>query len=402
MSRFEPIHRILQPSTWSGAFPGLLSPRNYHSRKRLPGLLFSGVLNLVMLRSAIWRSVMLRSARLRSCILFSRTLLSGILLAGLLEVGYGTHQPAFAQEPDAIPPEVILPLPGASNSTGAASSGGMTPASQSTAASYGRGQVGQVSGNALGISNPNQMVPGQVLNNQQAAGNAAAGFAPINFTPQPGQPNPFALRPVDLLRKQPGTTFAPNGEAAGNVFGGPPPGSAAYRAAPPGAGTSLQSMNQSASQDSSDPTCVLETSKGRIVIRLFQKYAPITVKAFTEMANSGFYNGLKFHRVEPGFVVQGGCPVGNGTGNYVPQGSNQPRFLPLEVSPFLKHNAPGVVAMARQPNDVNTSSCQFYITLNPQPALDQKYTVIGGVLQGMDVVRSIAIGDQIISVSVNP
>ncbi|MCA0315817.1 MAG: peptidylprolyl isomerase [Candidatus Melainabacteria bacterium] len=161
-------------------------------------------------------------------------------------------------------------------------------------------------------------------------------------------------------------------------------------------------MNQSASQDSADPTCVLETSKGRIVIRLFQKYAPITVKAFTEMANSGFYNGLKFHRVEPGFVVQGGCPVGNGTGNYVPQGSNQPRFLPLEVSPFLKHNAPGVVAMARQPNDVNTSSCQFYITLNPQPSLDQKYTVIGGVLQGMDVVRSIAIGDRIVSVSVNP
>lgn len=382
MGRFESKCRNPQPNTLSGDISDLPCFRSYYAKKMQPGVMFS------KLMSFGW--------------LLSGTLFIGTLLAGMTEVGFGASRAALAQEPDAIPPEVILPLPGASNSAVTSFTGGTTQAAQQAAASSSRGQVGQMPGNSLGISNPNQIVPGQVFNNQQAAGNAAAGFMPTNFTPQPGQPNPFALRPVDLLRKQPGTTFAPNGEATGNMFGGPPPGSSALRGAPPPAGTSLQSMNQSASQESADPTCVIETSKGRIIIRLFQKYAPITVKAFTEMANSGFYNGLKFHRVEPGFVVQGGCPVGNGTGNYVPQGSNQPRFLPLEVSPFLKHNAPGVVAMARQPNNVNTSSCQFYITLSPQPALDQKYTVIGGVLQGMDVVRSIAIGDQIISVAVNP
>ena len=135
-------------------------------------------------------------------------------------------------------------------------------------------------------------------------------------------------------------------------------------------------------------------------MRLFSQYAPNTVQAFVQMVNSGFYNGLSFHRVVPGFCVQGGCPNGNGTGNYNSPGTNQPRFLKLEISPYLRHNAAGVLAMARTDLGTDTASCQFYITLGPQPSLDQKYTVFGGVLQGMDVVRSIAIGDKINSITI--
>jgi cyclophilin family peptidyl-prolyl cis-trans isomerase len=147
-----------------------------------------------------------------------------------------------------------------------------------------------------------------------------------------------------------------------------------------------------------DPTAVIQTSKGTITIRLFKQFAPKTVSAFEEMARSGFYDGLTFHRVEPGFVIQGGCPAGNGTGNYVPPGSQTPRFLPLEVSPYVRHNAPGVVAMARQPQNKDSASCQFYITLAAKPQLDMQYTVFGGVISGMDVVNRIAIGDRIVSI----
>ena len=302
-------------------------------------------------------------------------LLSALVLSGL-------NSPCLAQYSEMVPPEVILPTPDATT---------YTPAAQSASPS---GSVGQ----------PGQAVPGQVQ-----MGSAARGFAPVGgFTPQPGQPNPFAMRPVDMMRRPAGVAFpgaGSNPNAQGGMQGAPPAGSSALLQNPPGAGTSLQALNmanaQAAAQNSVDPTCTIETSKGRIVIRLFQQYAPITVKAFTEMANHGFYNGLNFHRVEPGFVIQGGCPNGDGTGNYTPPGAKMPRFLPLEASPFLKHNAAGVVAMARQPQNVNTSSCQFYITLAPQVSLDQKYTVFGGVLQCMEVVRSIAKGDRIISVSVS-
>ena len=75
------------------------------------------------------------------------------------------------------------------------------------------------------------------------------------------------------------------------------------------------------------------------------------------------------------------------------------RKLDLEVSPILKHNAPGVVAMARMGNDLNSSSCQFYITLAPQPNLDGKYSVFGGVLSGIEVVKNIIVGDKIISIT---
>lgn len=148
-----------------------------------------------------------------------------------------------------------------------------------------------------------------------------------------------------------------------------------------------------------DPVVVLETSKGQIVIRLFDQLAPNTVNNFLDLVDKGFYNGLKFHRREAGFVVQGGCPNGDGTGNYIDPKTNQPRFLKLEINPRLRHNSAGVVAMARS-NHPDSASCQFYITLGAAPHLDGKYAVFGGVIRGMNVVHSLAIGDKILSATV--
>jgi peptidyl-prolyl cis-trans isomerase B (cyclophilin B) len=151
-------------------------------------------------------------------------------------------------------------------------------------------------------------------------------------------------------------------------------------------------------QNQKDPIAVITTDKGIITMRLFRKYAPATVANFVELAQKGFYNGLTFHRVEPGFVIQGGCPYGNGSGLYIDPATNKPRFLNLETSPNLKHNAPGVVAMARFGKNPHSSSCQFYITLAPQPKLDMQYSVFGGVVNGMDIVKQIAKGDKIQSI----
>ncbi len=132
-------------------------------------------------------------------------------------------------------------------------------------------------------------------------------------------------------------------------------------------------------------TAVIETSKGAIKFVLYEDQAPITTANFIELAESKFYDGLKFHRVESGFVIQGGCPHGTGTG-----GSG--RNIPLEVSANLKHGEAGAVAMARS-SDPNSASSQFYVTLSPTPFLDNNYAVFGRVTEGLDVVRQIRVGD---------
>lgn len=149
-----------------------------------------------------------------------------------------------------------------------------------------------------------------------------------------------------------------------------------------------------------DPVAIMETSKGTITIRLFQKLAPLTVAHFLELVNKGFYDGLTFHRVEPGFVIQGGCPNGNGSGLYIDPKTTKPKFLSLETHSHLRHNAPGVVAMARFGRNPDSASCQFYITLAPQPQLDDKYAIFGGVVSGIEAVKQIAIGDKILSIKV--
>lgn len=143
-----------------------------------------------------------------------------------------------------------------------------------------------------------------------------------------------------------------------------------------------------------EPVVVLDTSKGQIKIQLFLKDVPVTAGNFLDLVNRGFYNGLTFHRYEPGFVIQGGDPKGNGTGGFVDPETNKERRIPLEVKPNLKHDSAGVVAMARSQNP-DSASCQFYITLGPATFLDMQYAVFGRVIDGMPAVQQIRAGDRI-------
>jgi cyclophilin family peptidyl-prolyl cis-trans isomerase len=145
---------------------------------------------------------------------------------------------------------------------------------------------------------------------------------------------------------------------------------------------------------------IIETSKGNITIELFEDNAPATAANFIELVERGFYNGLKFHRYEPGFVIQGGDPQGNGTGGFVDPQTGRERRIKLEVSPELKHGAAGAVAMARS-KDPNSASCQFYITLGPAAFLDMNYAVFGRVVDGMDAVKQIRAGETMTSVKMS-
>ena len=119
---------------------------------------------------------------------------------------------------------------------------------------------------------------------------------------------------------------------------------------------------------------------GDIVIELFDKEAPGTVQNFIDLINKGFYNGLRFHRVIPGFVAQGGCPNGNGTG-----GPGYTIKDELVGNPH-KHER-GALSMAHR--GPNTGGSQFFIVYEPQPHLDGVHTVFGKVIEGMDVIEKI-------------
>jgi peptidyl-prolyl cis-trans isomerase B (cyclophilin B) len=149
-----------------------------------------------------------------------------------------------------------------------------------------------------------------------------------------------------------------------------------------------------------DPLAVIDTTKGTIVVRLFRKLTPNTVAHFMYICQSGFYSGLTFHRVMPGVLVQGGCPHGNGSGYFVDPSTQQPKFVMPESNPNLKHNAAGVVGIARAGKSALSASSQFYITLSPQPRMDGASSIFGGVVSGMDVVNQIQPGDQILRISV--
>ncbi|TRZ54791.1 peptidylprolyl isomerase [archaeon] len=129
---------------------------------------------------------------------------------------------------------------------------------------------------------------------------------------------------------------------------------------------------------------LIQTNKGDIKFELFEDKAPVTSKNFIKLAQSGFYNGLKFHRYEPGFVIQGGDPNGDGSG-----GSKE--TIPLEIVPELKHDV-GAVGMARA-NDPNSASSQFYIVVGEAHFLDGSYAVFGKVAEGMNVALSLRAGD---------
>ena len=128
---------------------------------------------------------------------------------------------------------------------------------------------------------------------------------------------------------------------------------------------------------------VIETSMGKIEIELFSRFAPKTVKNFVGLAEKGAYNGLIFHRVIDGFMIQGGDPTGTGAGGNSIYGEP----FEDEFSDSLKHTAAGTVSMANRGPNTNTS--QFFITLAPTPWLDGRHTIFGKVVSGMDVVKAI-------------
>ena len=195
---------------------------------------------------------------------------------------------------------------------------------------------------------------------------AAAGTAPATAAAEP-TPAPTGAAPTALVEATPASAQVQR------QFDAPPP-------------MTIDTDKQY--------TAMIETARGNIGVELYPKAAPQTVNNFVFLARNGFYDGLTFHRVEPGFVIQGGDPSGDGTGG--------PGYtLPAEIE--LTHGE-GAVAMARRPDQVNperrSSGSQFYITLAPTPHLDGGYTVFGQVVEGMDVAQSIAIGDVIESVTI--
>lgn len=127
----------------------------------------------------------------------------------------------------------------------------------------------------------------------------------------------------------------------------------------------------------------ISTAKGDIVFAFYPREAPQHAAAFIKLARAGFYDGLVFHRVEPGFVVQGGDPIGNGTGG--PGYNIDAEFSNL---PHIK----GTVAMARSTNP-NSAGSQFYICIDDAPFLNKQYTVFGQTVEGQDVIDKIRKGD---------
>jgi peptidyl-prolyl cis-trans isomerase A (cyclophilin A) len=147
---------------------------------------------------------------------------------------------------------------------------------------------------------------------------------------------------------------------------------------------------------------VINTAKGDIVCELEFQKAPITVASFAGLAEGKikntfkkpgepYFDGLTFHRVEPGFVIQGGDPAGNGSGGPGYQFNN-------EISPDLKHDRAGTLSMANA--GPNTNGSQFFVTLSPTPSLDGHYSVFGYVVQGMSVVQQVAKGEVMNSVKI--
>ena len=124
------------------------------------------------------------------------------------------------------------------------------------------------------------------------------------------------------------------------------------------------------------------TNKGEFIAEMFEDKAPKTTKNFIDLVSKGFYDGLIFHRVIDGFMIQGGDPLGTGTGG--------PGYeIEDEFGPGLKHDDEGVLSMANA--GPNTAGSQFFITLAPTPWLDGHHAVFGKVVEGMDVVRLIGV-----------
>ena len=137
----------------------------------------------------------------------------------------------------------------------------------------------------------------------------------------------------------------------------------------------------------------IETNKGDMIVELYDNETPITVKNFVKLIGEGFYNGLSFHRVIPGFVIQGGCPEGTGAGG--------PGYtIECETKAPKQFHDRGVLSMAHR--GPNTGGSQFFICHNRQNTqhLDGNHTCFGKVIEGLDVLDKIIQGDRMLNVSV--
>jgi cyclophilin family peptidyl-prolyl cis-trans isomerase len=174
---------------------------------------------------------------------------------------------------------------------------------------------------------------------------------------------------LQQLQQSQGETPAPSGtsEKAGNL---PPEQRNGMYAAPP-----PMTLDPSKSY-----RATIVTEKGNIVVELYADRAPNTVNNFVFLAREGFYDNTTFHRVIPGFMAQGGDPTGTGSGG--------PGYaFEDEFDPSLRHDGPGVVSMANA--GPNTNGSQFFITYDATPWLDDRHTVFGRVIEGMDVLQSL-------------
>lgn len=133
-------------------------------------------------------------------------------------------------------------------------------------------------------------------------------------------------------------------------------------------------------------TATITTPRGDIVIRLRPDLAPKTVNSFVFLANEGFYDGLTWHRVIEDFMAQGGDPTGTGMGG--------PGYtIPAEFTKVVTFDRPGIVAMARRGDDINSAGSQFFITTAPAPFLNEQYTIFGEVIEGQEIVNGIPLRD---------
>lgn len=141
-----------------------------------------------------------------------------------------------------------------------------------------------------------------------------------------------------------------------------------------------------------------KTTKGDITFEIYTDKVPLTAQNFLNLAKSGFYDGIVFHRVIPDFMAQVGDPLTKQAGMEGQWGTGGPGYvIKDEFDPTLKHDGPGVVSMAN--SGPNTGGSQIFITHEATPWLDGKHAVFGKVIKGMDVVLAITQGDKIISVS---
>ncbi len=173
-------------------------------------------------------------------------------------------------------------------------------------------------------------------------------------------------------------------------------------------------------QPNGSETALIKTSKGDVTVKLFGDDAPIHVGNFVELAEKGFYDGTKFHRYVPGFVVQGGDPnskalssegvvdmayrqeTGQIRPGEQPLGTGGPGYtIKAEYDPAINPNkhAEGALGMARSQMPDSAGS-QFYFALAPLPQLDGSYTVFGQITEGMDVMKALGIGDEILSIEI--